>query len=267
MYLPGVGPRRKEILSRELGINTYGDLAEYYPYKYVDRSRLYTIDELTADMPFVQLKGRILSFDEFVMGPRKKRIVAHFSDGHGVVDLVWFNGTKYVYDSYKTGTDYIVFGKPGIFGGRYQFVHPDIDDASKLQLSEMGMQPYYSTTEKMKKANFTSRSIEKITKTLIEKLSPQLPETLPDFILNRLHLVSRPQALRWIHYPKNADEMQRARLRLKFEELFYVQLNILRYASDNRRKYRGYVFNRVGDIFNGFYRHNLPFRSREHRSV
>lgn len=259
MYLPGVGPRRKEILSRELGINTYGDLAEYYPYKYVDRSRLYTIDELTADMPFVQLKGRILSFDEFVMGPRKKRIVAHFSDGHGVVDLVWFNGTKYVYDSYKTGTDYIVFGKPGIFGGRYQLVHPDIDDASKLQLSEMGMQPYYSTTEKMKKANFTSRSIEKITKTLIEKLSPQLPETLPDFILNRLHLVSRPQALRWIHYPKNADEMQRARLRLKFEELFYVQLNILRYASDNRRKYRGYVFNRVGDIFNGFYRHNLPF--------
>ena len=133
MYLPGVGPRRKEILSRELGINTYGDLAEYYPYKYVDRSRLYTIDELTTDMPFVQLKGRILSFDEFVMGPRKKRIVAHFSDGHGVVDLVWFNGTKYVYDSYKTGTDYIVFGKPGIFGGRYQFVHPDIDDASVVE--------------------------------------------------------------------------------------------------------------------------------------
>ncbi len=258
MYLPGVGPKRKEILSKELGINTYGDLLEYYPYKYVDRTKVYHISELTSEMPFVQIKGKILSFEEFDTGKRNKRIVAHFSDGFGVVDLVWFRGAQYVYNTYKVNTEYIVFGKPVVFNGRYQFAHPDMDDASKLQLSEMGMQPYYGTTERMKKFGLTSRSIEKITKTLVEKL-PELPETLPPFITERLHLISRDSAFRFIHYPHSHQEMQKAQVRLKFEELFYVQLNILRYASDQRRKYRGYIFNRVGDVFNDFYTHNLPF--------
>ncbi len=258
MYLPGVGPKKKEILSKELGISSYGDLLEYYPYKYVDRSKIFHISELTSDMPFVQIKGKILSFEEFDMGKRNKRIVAHFSDGYGVVDLVWFRGAQYIYKTYKVGTEYIVFGKPTVYGGRYQFAHPDMDDASNLQLSEMGMQPYYSTTEKMKKFGITSRSMEKITKTLVEKLPP-LPETLPDFIVERLHLISRDAAFRFIHYPHSHQEMQKAQVRLKFEELFYVQLNILRYASDQRRKFRGYIFNRVGDIFHDFYSHNLPF--------
>ena len=257
-FLPGVGPKKKEILSKELGINSYGDLLEYYPYKYVDRSKVYHISELTTDMPFVQIKGKILSFEEFDMGKRTKRVVAHFSDGFGVVDLVWFRGAQYIYKTYKVGTEYIVFGKPTVFGGRYQFAHPDMDDATNLQLSEMGMQPYYGTTEKMKKCGMTSRAIEKITKTLVEKLPP-LPETLPDFIVERLHLISRDAAFRFIHYPHSHQEMQKAQVRLKFEELFYVQLNILRYASDQRRKYRGYIFNRIGDIFNSFYSHNLPF--------
>jgi|LAHS01.1.fsa_nt_gb ATP-dependent DNA helicase RecG len=258
-YLPGVGPRRKEILSKELGIRTWADLLEYYPYKYVDRSRIYTIDELSQDMPFVQIKGRILSFEEFSMGGRRKRVVAHFTDGHGVCDLVWFHGTQYVYKSYKVEREYIVFGKPAIYGGRFQFAHPDIDDAASLQLSDMGMQPYYITTERMKKAGMQSRAIEKIEKTLIDKLTAPLPETLPPFITGPLHLISRDDAFRKVHYPKSADEMQRARLRLKFEELFYVQLNILRYASDHRRKYRGYIFGRVGSLFNSFYHNNLPF--------
>ncbi len=258
MYLPGVGPKKKEILSKELGICSYGDLLEYYPYKYVDRTKVYHISELTSDMPFVQIKGKILSFEEFDTGKRNKRVVAHFSDGFGVVDLVWFRGAQYIYKTYKVNTEYIVFGKPSIYGGRFQFAHPDMDDASNLQLSEMGMQPYYGTTEKMKKMGLTSRSMEKITKTLVEKLPP-LPETLPDFIVNRLHLISRDEACRLIHYPHSHQEMQKAQVRLKFEELFYVQLNILRYASDQRRKYRGYIFNRVGDIFNSFYSHNLPF--------
>ncbi|MBR7087511.1 MAG: ATP-dependent DNA helicase RecG, partial [Prevotella sp.] len=146
-YLPGMGPRRTELLNKELGIATWGDLLEHFPYKYVDRSRIYRSSELQADMPFVQLRGKILSFEEFAMGPRKKRVVAHFSDGHGVVDLVWFNGAKYVYKQYKVGVEYIVFGKPGIFNGRFQFTHPDIDPAAELELSEMGMQPYYMTTE------------------------------------------------------------------------------------------------------------------------
>lgn len=258
-YLPGVGPRRKEILSKELDIRTWADLLEYYPYKYVDRSRIYTIDELSQDMPFVQIKGRILSFEEFSMGGRRKRVVAHFTDGHGVCDLVWFHGTQYVYKSYKVEREYIVFGKPAIYGGRFQFAHPDIDDAASLQLSEMGMQPYYITTERMKKAGMQSRAIEKIEKTLIDKLTAPLPETLPPFITGPLHLISRDDAFRKVHYPKSADEMQRARLRLKFEELFYVQLNILRYASDHRRKYRGYIFGHVGSLFNSFYHNNLPF--------
>ena len=257
-FLPSVGTKTKEILSKELGIRSYGDLLEYYPYKYVDRSKIFHISELTSDMPFVQLKGKILSYEEVDIGKRNKMLVAHFSDGYGVVDLVWFRSAQYIIKNYKVGTEYIVFGKPSAYNGRFRFAHPDIDDASKLQISEMGMQPFYGLTENMKKRGYTSRSIERITRNLVSILPP-LPETLPDFIINRLHLVSRDAALRMIHYPHSHQEMQKAQVRLKFEELFYVQLNILRYASDQRRKYRGYIFNRIGDIFNGFYAHHLPF--------
>lgn len=259
MYLQGVGPRRKEILSRELGIRTYRDLLEYFPYKYVDRTKVYLISELSPDMPFVQIKGRIIRFEETETGKRRKRVIAHFTDGHGICDLVWFNGTKYVYQNYQLNREYVVFGKPAVFNGRFQFSHPDIDDAAQLQLNDMGMQPFYITTEKMKKAGITSRAMEKLTKTLIGKLSEPLEETLPPFITSHLHLISRDAALRKIHYPRSVDDTQRARVRLKFEELFYVQLNILRYASDHRRKYRGYIFNRIGAQFNFFYTHNLPF--------
>ena len=258
-YLPGVGPSRKKILATELGINTFGDLLMYFPYKYVDRSRLYSIKELTGDMPFIQVKGRILSFETFEMGPRKERVVAHFSDGTAVMDLTWFNGGKFAKKNYKVHTDYIVFGKPTVFNGRINVVHPDIDPADGFELDGLGLQPYYSTTEKSKKSSLTSRAIEKLTKSLVEKIGNQLPETLPDFITGKLHLMSRSDALRIIHYPKDAKELEKARLRLKFEELFYVQLNIVRYASDHRRKYRGFVFNRIGDNFNGFYHNNLPF--------
>ena len=258
-YLPGVGPRRKDILSKELGIETFGDLLEYYPYKYVDRSKIYRISELTGDMPFVQVKGYILGFEEFEMGPRRKRIVAHMTDRTGIVDLVWFQGTQYVYQTVKVGGEYIVFGKPTVYNGRYQFAHPEVEKAEEVELSEMGLQPYYITTEKMKSTGLTSRTIEKLTKNMLERMKEPLPETLPPFIVNRLRLMSRDSAFRRIHYPKSLDELQHAQVRLKFEELFYVQLNIIRYANDQRRKYRGYVFQRVGDYFNGFYHHHLPF--------
>ena len=248
------------MLSDELGVQTFGDLLEYYPYKHVDRSRLYTIRELTGDMPFVQVKGHILSFETFKMGARKKRVVAHFTDGYGkVMDLTWFNYADSALKKYKIGTEYVVFGRPQVFNGRIQLVHPDMEEADKLELSAMGMQPYYNTSEKMKKAGLNSRAIEKLTKTLLDTIKETLPETLPDFITQKLHLMSRDEALRRIHYPQNAKQLEQARLRLKFEELFYVQLNILRYASDQRRKYRGYVFSKVGDHFNTFYKENLPF--------
>ena len=260
MYLAGVGPKRKDILNQQLNVKTWGDMLEYYPYKYVDRSKIYRINELTGDMPYVQIRGKILSFEEFSMGARKKRIIAHFSDGFGVADLVWFNGTKYIYQDYKTGEEYIVFGKPTLFKDRYQIAHPDIEKAANVQLSEMGMQPYYITTEKMKNRGITSRAMEKLTKTLVSKIPEgAIPETLLPTQLSRLHLISREDALRRIHYPKSLDDVQRAQVRLKFEELFYVQLNILRYATENRKKYKGYVFSHVGETFNRFYHHNLPF--------
>ena len=248
------------MLSQELGIETLGDLLQYYPYKHVDRSRIYTVRELTGDMPFVQVKGHILSFETFKMSARKERVVAHFTDDSGkVMDLTWFNGGKYAKQTYKIGTEYIVFGRPNVYNGRINVTHPDMDPADKLELSAMGMQPYYNTTEKMKKAGMNSRCIERFVKTLLDVLKEPLPETLPDFIINRLHLMSRDEALRKIHYPQYAKELEKARVRLKFEELFYVQLNILRYASDQRRKYRGYVFSKVGDNFNSFYHNHLPF--------
>ena len=165
-YLPGVGPNRRKMLNDELDIHTYGDLLQYYPYKHVDRSRLYSIPELTGDMPFVQVKGHILSFETFKMSARKERVVAHFTDGSGkVMDLTWFNGGKYAKQNYTIGKEYIVFGRPNVYNGRINVTHPDIDAADKLELSAMGMQPYYNTTEKMKKAGLNSRSVERLTKT------------------------------------------------------------------------------------------------------
>ena len=258
MYVNGVGPTKKQILNKELGIMTIGDMLEYYPYKYVDRSRIYTISSLTQDMSFVQIKGRILSFETFQMGVKKKRLVAHFGDGTGVVDLVWFSGTQYITKNFKVGIDYIVFGKPTVFGGRFQFTHPEIEKAENLQLSQMGMQPYYVTTEKMKNSGLTSRSMEKIAKAILTKM-PELSETLPDYITTPLHLVSRDTAVRNVHYPKSQQDMQKARERLKFEELFYVQLNILRYTANHRRKYKGYMLPRIGEHFKEFFNKNLKF--------
>lgn len=259
MYVPGVGPHRKELLNRELGIETFGDLLEYYPYKYVDRSKIYRICDMNGEMPFVQVCGEFIDFEEFAMGARRKRVVAKFTDGTGYVDIVWFARAQQLTKGLKVNTKYIVFGRPTVYGGHYQFAHPEIDLAKDVELSAMGMQPYYGTTDKMKKAGLTSHALEKITKNMLARITHEIPETLPPFIVNRLRLVSRDTALRHIHYPGNAGEMSHARQRLKFEELFYVQLNILRYASDQRRKYRGYVFAQVGAAFNTFYHHHLPF--------
>lgn len=259
MYVPGVGPARKKLLVQEAGIATYGDLLQYYPYKYIDRSRIYNIGDMRGEMPFVQVKGRILGFDSFGDGSRGTRIVAHFTDGTGVADIVWFGKASQIARNYDTHTTYIVFGKPTIYGGRYQFAHPEIDKEEQAETSQVKMQPFYATTERMKKHGVTSRVMERMVRSMLERMPRPLPETLPPFMTERLKLVSRDTAARDIHNPMTPERMSRARLRLKFEELFYVQLNILRYASDHRRKYRGYVFRRVGELFNGFYSRCLPF--------
>jgi len=249
-FLPGVGPQRAKLLG--------DDLLYTFPYKHIDRTRLYYIHELTADMPYVQIRGQILSFDTEGEG-RKRRLVAHFTDGQGVVDLIWFNGIKYVLSAYKTRTDYIVFGRPSVFNGRINIAHPDVDKADELRLNTMGLQPYYTTTDKMKRAGLNSRSIEHFTATLFERLDAEIPETLPPYLVSSLNLVSLDEALRHVHYPTSAEDLRKAQFRLKFEELFYIQLNIIKYARERRQKYRGYVFARVGELFHTFYEKNLPF--------
>ena len=258
-YLQGVGPQRATMLNKELNIFSLNDLLYYFPYKYVDRSRLYYVHEIDGNMPYIQLKGQILSFETLGEG-RQRRLVAHFSDGTGVVDLVWFQGIKYLMGRYKAHEEYIVFGKPTMFNGRINIAHPDIDPAGELTLSTMGLQPYYNTTEKMKRAGLNSHALEKLVKNAFALLQTSMPETLSAKLVEENHLMSLDEALRNIHFPQNPDKLRRAQYRLKFEELFYVQLNILRYTKDRQRKYRGLNFERVGEVFNTFYSQNLPFQ-------
>ncbi len=258
MYLQGVGPSRAAILNKELKIFSLNDLLHYYPYKYVDRSRLYYIHEIDGDMPYIQLKGEILSFELF--GERRqKRLVAHFSDGTGIIDLVWFQGIKYIEGKYKFHTPYIVFGKPTVFNGRINIAHPDIDPASEVLIDRLGLRPLYNTTEKMKRSSLNSHALEKLMSNLFQLIQEPLPETLPSYLVSQYHLMSYDEAMRQIHFPKTPELLRKAQYRLKFEELFYIQLSILRYAKNRLQKYKGYVFGKVGEHFNSFYEKNLPF--------
>lgn len=257
-YLPGVGPARAALLKSELQISTLQDLLYYFPYKYIDRSRIFQIREVDGTMPYIQLKGKILSFEQIGEG-RKQRLVAHFSDGTGVADLVWFSGIKYTLDRFRPGVEYVVFGKPTIFGGRVNVAHPEIDLEANINLQEMGMQPYYNTTEKMKKAGLNSTAIRKLVNNLMALIVEPLPETLPDWLREKEHLMPLTDALKVLHNPRTPLELRLAQLRVKFEELFYIQLNLARFASDRQHRFKGYVFARVGEHFNRFYNEKLPF--------
>lgn len=257
-YLPGVGEQRASILGGELNIRSLYDLLYYFPYKYIDRSRIYKVNELGGHLQHVQLLGEIRSFEELGEGAGR-RLVAHFTDGTAFVDLVWFKGIKYVKNRLKVATQYVVFGKPSMFNGRVNIAHPDVDDASTLQLSSMGLQPYYNTTEKMKRHGLNSNAMAKLVQNLFGLLTAEIPETLSDDIIRKHGLMSLDDALRIIHFPKNTKELQLAQYRLKFEELFYIQLNILQYARDRQMRYLGHRFAKVGDMFNRFYHENLPF--------
>lgn len=259
-YLQGVGPQRAETLKKELGLESFGDLLEYFPYRYEDRSQIYHTNDIHDGMPFIQVCGEFLAFEKIKDVRGKTRIVGRFYDGYGFAEVVWFVRRFDPTKGLKVNTKYILFGKPTMFKGLPQFAHPEIEEADKVNLSEMGMQPHYHTTEKMKKGYFTSRAIEKIVKKLLGTLVEPFKETLPSFIVQNLHLISRDDALRKIHYPKTTEEVAAATRRLKFEELFYVQINILRYATEHRKKYRGYPMPKVGEMFNDFYFNHLPFQ-------
>lgn len=257
-YLSGVGPQKATVLNKELEIFSLHDFLYYFPYKYVDRSRIYHISEIDGNMPYIQLKGEIASFETFGEGGQR-RLVAHFSDQTGVVDLVWFQGIKFIATKYKLRQEYIIFGKPTVFNGRINVAHPDIDTPAELKLTATGLQPYYHTTERMKRSFLNSHALEKMMATVVLQIQDPLPETLSPQVIAENHLMPLTDALRNIHFPTNPELLRKAQYRLKFEELFYIQLNILRYSKDRQRKYRGYIFETVGDIFNTFYSKNLPF--------
>lgn len=257
-YIPGIGPSRAKTLEAELGIKTWHDLLYTFPYKHIDRSRLYKIKELTTEMPFVQVLGQFLSFEEAGQG-RKHHLTGHFWDGEMFLDVTWFHGIRFIKQSVKLRRDYILFGRPGVYGGRLSVIHPDLDKPESMTLSKMSMQPYYSTTERMKKAGMTSRSMEIFTSALFSKLTWTLPETLPQYLIEKLHLMPLDKALRAAHYPTTADELAAANMRLKFEELFFIQLVIMSYARKRQQERVGRRFTRIGDAFNTFFHHYLPF--------
>ena len=258
MYLPGVGPKKAEILRKEIDVSSYEDLLYYFPYKYIDRSRFYKVAEINGDMPYIQLRGRILFFDTLGEG-RTRRLIGKFTDGTGTIDLVWFKGISYVTEKIKVGVDYIVFGKPTEFGHIYNMAHPDIDPIDQVDQVANGLTPFYSTTERMKKAFLNSRAIQNLQYSLLSSLNWMLPETLPDYLLNRVQMMPFQEAVRNIHFPESVDKLRKAQLRLKFDELFFIQLNILRTANLRKMKLKGIVFPSVGDTFNTFYKEYLPF--------
>jgi ATP-dependent DNA helicase RecG len=258
-YLPGVGPKKADLLNKELNIFTFRDLLYYFPYKYIDRTRFYKISELDPELPFVQIKGIIKGYSTEGHGPGK-RLVADFQDETGTIKLVWFKGGKWITGSYTPGIELIVFGKPGVFNGIVNIIHPEIEVANKIaERLNSSLQAQYSTTEKLKNQFLSSKIISKLAGTLLKQIKVRIPETLPEFILLKYKLMDLHDALFKIHFPSDPEELERARYRLKFEELFYIQLNLLRFKTNRNLKLNGFVFSTVGDYFNNFYYNNLKF--------
>lgn len=258
-YMPGVGPKRAELLNKELNIKTFGDLLYYFPYKYIDRTKFYTISEIRSNLPYIQVRGQIISIK--AIGARhKKRLVAEFTDGSGIIELVWFQGVNWIKDSLKPGVDYIAFGKPSKFGRQINIIHPELEEATKYEAQiSSSLQAYYGTTEKLKKSYVTSRTIQKLVASLFKNFKVDVKETLPEYLIGKLRVLALNESLRQIHFPTSPDLLSKAQLRLKFEELFYIQLNILKQKFTRESYVEGFVFHKIGQYVNRFYREKLPF--------
>lgn len=258
-YLAGVGPKKADLLKKEIGIYSVEDLLYYFPYKYIDRSHIYRICEITGSMPYIQLRGKIMSFDPVGEG-RNRRLTAKFGDGTGIIELVWFKGIRYIAEKYTIGTEYILFGKPTLFGNRLNIAHPELETPDNSPISQgTGLQAYYSSTEKMKNHFLHSAAILKMMAQLWTHLPGPISETLPAYLIQQQHLMPIQEALRQIHFPTSPDMLRKAQYRFKFEELFYLQLNILRYTKQRQIKLGGFVFQHIGHFFNDFYHQCLPF--------
>jgi ATP-dependent DNA helicase RecG len=260
VYLKGVGPKRAELLQKELGISTYEQLLDHYPFRYIDRTRFYKINELNPDMPLVQVIGRITS-KETIGEKHKKRIVAKFTDDTGTMDLVWFQSLKWVEDHVMRGSLYVAFGKPTLFNGGFSISHPDLETYPRQTgiTGNLTLQPIYNSTEKLKKSFLDSKGIQKLIHHIIELHINEVRETLPAYILEKYKLISRKEALIHIHFPANTSMLQHAERRLKFEELFFIQLQLLHNKQLRSLKFKGALFNTVGEKVNTFYNTMLPF--------
>ncbi len=258
-YLKGVGPARAEVLKKELSIFTFYHLLYHFPFRYVDRSKFYPIREIQSDTSYVQIKGKITRLQK-TGKLRSERLIATFQDETGETELVWFKGIKWILDKLKSGEEYVVFGKPTLFNNKYNFPHPEIEPISseKFDLGEQ-LQPFYPSTEKLKAKGLDSKGISKIMRNLIQRIKGIIPEILTETILNELKLISREEALINIHFPQDQHVLDRARARLKFEELFFIQLRLLILKLLRTERFKGHTFTVVGSYFNDFYHHNLPF--------
>ena len=257
--MKGVGPARAKVLEREANIRTVGDLLQYYPYRYVDRSHIYTCAEINDETQYVQLKGTITNVRK-TGTPHKERVEATFSDSTGSIQLVWFRGTKYILNRFQEGSTYLVFGKPTRYQHLFNIPHPEVDEATEEnERKNLGWMAMYNTTERMKNAGLGTSGIRKLVFTALETLSHELVETLPAYIRDKLGFPDINDATRAIHFPKNNRELSKAQERFKFEELFYIQLQILKHSKFSGQPQSGFVFAKVGDTFNEFYNHHLSF--------
>ncbi|MES2620613.1 MAG: ATP-dependent DNA helicase RecG [Bacteroidota bacterium] len=259
-FLKGVGPQRAELLQKELHIKTFGDLLLHYPFRYIDRSIIHKIKELNPLTQYIQLKGKITGFRQLGTG-RQKRLMATFQDDTGQVDLIWFQSQDFILKTLKPKVELLVFGKPNIFNGEYNIAHPEIEEfTDELKTGGKGLQPVYSSSEKMKKRNLDSRGLMRLQRTLIDQLKDKdVPEFLPKDILQHYKLISRYEAMHNIHFPKNEKLLHEAQRRLKFEELFLIQLQMLKVKSNRQEISKGFVFEKIDNQFDRFYKQQLKF--------
>jgi len=257
-FLPGVGPQRGEVLKKELKIFTFEDLLYYFPYKYIDRTKFYPISEVTSTMSYIQLKGKIVRFETSGEGA-KQRLIALFRDESGVMELLWFQGIKWVKENLKPNVEYIVFGKPSIFSGKLNIIHPEMEPADQKPISTGVFQAFYNTTETMKKKFLTSKALNKFQSNLSALIEGKIQESLPPALIGKLKLMSLPSALRQVHFPENPNVLKTAIFRLKFEELFFIQLKILSLKHHREGAFKGFVFSQVGYNLNTFFNNHLPF--------
>jgi ATP-dependent DNA helicase RecG len=260
-YLKGVGPQRAALLNKELSIFTYGDLIQYYPFRYEDRTRFYKIIEINDELPYVQLKGRVVRKEVVGIG-RRKRMVASFADTSGEIELVWFQGINWINDKIKLGVDYVVFGKPTRYGNKFNIAHPEIEPLLEKKEGNNTFQPVYPLTDKLRSKHLDSKTIGKLIYQLLALSAGRIRETLPEYLLKRNHFISKSESLVNIHFPQSLQLLQGAQRRLKFEEFFYIQLRLLKLKLTRKNKFRGFVFNDTS-LLNTFYKSFLPFELTE----